>query len=227
MISSERQNYFSSLSIQFKKNPKRFWSSFKLGSARRTLPNSVSMILADNSRTKSPAGDTKSKAEIFNKYFVSVFNTQTEHPSSDEKTSQVGTNSANSDDNCLSEIEFTEENVLHLLNQLDITKATGPDGISNRILRETSHQIAPSLCILFNMSIQKSCFPSDWKLANVVPVFKKGDTEHVGIIDLSPSFQTYQRYSNVETTCYITCNRTNMVFCRANPAPVNLFKSWT
>ena len=39
--------------------------------------------------------------------------------------------------------------------------------------------IAPSLCMIFNKSLQLGSLPSDWKLANVVPVHKKGAKDHV------------------------------------------------
>ena len=39
--------------------------------------------------------------------------------------------------------------------------------------------IAPSLCKILNKSLQLGSLPSDWKLANVVHVHKKGAKDHV------------------------------------------------
>ena len=39
--------------------------------------------------------------------------------------------------------------------------------------------IAPSLCKLFNRSLGEGYIPSEWKLANVVPVYKKDEKDHV------------------------------------------------
>ena len=58
-------------------------------------------------------------------------------------------------------------------------KATGPDGIPNKILIETAQQIAPSLCLLFNLSLRRGSLPDEWKTSNIVPVFKKGKPSHV------------------------------------------------
>ena len=49
------------------------------------------------------------------------------------------------------------------------------DGITTRLLRETAYAIAPSLSILFNRSFTECSFPTQWKEALVVPVFKRGD----------------------------------------------------
>jgi len=42
-------------------------------------------------------------------------------------------------------------------------------------LKEASGEIAPSLTFIFQASIQQCVPPIDWKEANVVPLFKKGD----------------------------------------------------
>ena len=64
--------------------------------------------------------------------------------------------------------------VLASLKQLDINKATGSDGIPVRLLKETADQISPSLARLFNKSLRLGIFPGDWRLANIVPIFRKG-----------------------------------------------------
>ena len=48
-----------------------------------------------------------------------------------------------------------------------------------RLLKETADQIAPSLTMLLNKSLRLGIFPGDWKLANMVPIFKKGKRDFV------------------------------------------------
>ena len=71
------------------------------------------------------------------------------------------------------------EMVLTSIKQLDINKATGSDEIPMRLLKETANQIAPSLTMLFNKSLRLGIFPEEWKLANIVPIFKKGKRDFV------------------------------------------------
>ncbi|KAJ7404352.1 hypothetical protein BTVI_72513 [Pitangus sulphuratus] len=50
----------------------------------------------------------------------------------------------------------------------------GPDGINPRILKELADVIAKPLSMIFEQCWEYRVVPADWKLANVVPVFKKG-----------------------------------------------------
>ena len=54
----------------------------------------------------------------------------------------------------LTDINISEQDLLDQINSIDITKATGPDLISPRMLKEAGHTIAPSLTRLFNMSLR-------------------------------------------------------------------------
>ena len=74
---------------------------------------------------------------------------------------------------------MTETQVADLLLQLDVNKAHGADGIPARILKECADVIAPSVCYLFNKSLCIGVFPSQWKLAHVMPIHKKGNKEFI------------------------------------------------
>lgn len=58
---------------------------------------------------------------------------------------------------------------------LDNNKASGPDGISTRMLKNTAHAITLPLSMLFNLSILSGTIPQEWKVSNVVPVHKGGE----------------------------------------------------
>ena len=79
-------------------------------------------------------------------------------------------------DPIMSDVVITEQEVESFLSTLDTNKATGSDEIPAKLLKETSSVITP-LCKLFNKSLQLGKVPRDWKLANVVPVYKKGNKE--------------------------------------------------
>ena len=51
------------------------------------------------------------------------------------------------------------------------SKATGPDNIPGRLMKEAAEELAPGLANLFQISIDNGKIPSDWKSALVTPVF--------------------------------------------------------
>ena len=71
-------------------------------------------------------------------------------------------------------IYISPEGVRKLLNGLQIHKATGPDETSMRLLKELADELTPVYTLLFQASVNQGIIPSDWKEANVVPIFKKG-----------------------------------------------------
>ena len=66
--------------------------------------------------------------------------------------------------------------VYNLLVNIDPHKATGPDGIPSRLLKETAYQKAPLHTFIFQSSLDQGKLPSDWKIANITPLYKKGSS---------------------------------------------------
>ena len=73
----------------------------------------------------------------------------------------------------LCRIRFRPSTVRRLLGQLDPAKATGPDGVPARVLKECRAVLATPLAHLFSLCFEQGVHPSDWKTANVVPVHKR------------------------------------------------------
>ena len=115
--------------------------------------------------------DNLSKAEIFNSYFLANSRIDSSNYSPSNLTSSGIT---------LTRLEIDESDVLDILKCLDVSKATGPDGLSAKILKEAAPCIASPLSKLINMSLSKQVFPSEWKKANVTPIHKSGSTSECG-----------------------------------------------
>ena len=75
----------------------------------------------------------------------------------------------------MGEITVDPNGVLKLLNNLKIHKASGPDGLCARLLKECSSEIAPIPGLIYNESLAQGTVPDDWRKANVAPIFKKGE----------------------------------------------------
>ncbi|GAB0183603.1 mitochondrial enolase superfamily member 1 [Grus japonensis] len=67
--------------------------------------------------------------------------------------------------------------VSNLLHHLDTHKSMGPDGILPRVLRELAEVLIKQLSIVYQQSWLTREFPVDWRLAIVMPTYKKGQKE--------------------------------------------------
>ena len=74
----------------------------------------------------------------------------------------------------LSPPTITVKAVRRVINCLDSSKSSGPDGIPVIVFKQLSPELAPVLSKLFNRCVSVGEFPSSWKVASVVPVPKKG-----------------------------------------------------
>ena len=109
--------------------------------------------------------DVKTKAEILSRQFCSVFTREDQQ----EVTKLYGPNYPSID-----KIVINEKGVFNLLNGLNVSKASGPDQILCKVLKELACELAPILTCVFRQSLNTGSLPDLWTKAYVAPVFKKG-----------------------------------------------------
>jgi hypothetical protein len=147
-------------------NPKDYWSVMKSLMGSKVKPGMGT--LNDNGNYLVSPVD---KANAFNRYFAEQ-STLDQVPralpplyfQTSERLDCVRTN---------------PEEVEVLIRTLDSTKANGPDEISIHLLKQTSTTVSGALSRLFNNSFEMGTVPLQWKLANITPVYKKGDRQLV------------------------------------------------
>ncbi|CAJ0916312.1 unnamed protein product, partial [Ranitomeya imitator] len=115
--------------------------------------------------------DDEEKANILNTFFSTVFTVENE---------MLGEIPRNNENPILRVTNLTQEEVRNRLNKIKIDKSLGPDGIHPRVLRELSNVIDKPLFLIFSDSIATGSVPQDWRIANVVPIFKKGSKSEPG-----------------------------------------------
>ena len=74
----------------------------------------------------------------------------------------------------INDVYFLENEVKQKISKLKTSSSKGPDNISTRFLKDFGNILAKPLANIFNKSMTTGQVPSDWKLANVTPIFKKG-----------------------------------------------------
>ena len=75
----------------------------------------------------------------------------------------------------IDELYFSTFGISRILEKLPSNKAPGPDEIPVYIFKFCNEEIAPVLQIIFTQSFKDQDLPSDWLMANIVPIFKKGN----------------------------------------------------
>ena len=142
---------------------KKFWSYVKTANNSHRIPEDV----YHNDVHKR---DSTSQAELFNQFFYAQFSQESKYDIP---------MSGNLQDNHMFHIDFTHFHTITLLRNINPNKAQGPDGIHGRILKNCAATLAYPLTKLFKLPYYSGHIPADWKLANVVPVHKKGSKNNV------------------------------------------------
>lgn len=136
--------------------------------------------------------DSETKANILLKEFKSVF--------TKEDKSHIPQLSGNSHSN-IPKLTIHQSGVEKLLSQLKPEKASGPDNIPNRVLKELSTELAPAVTAFFSYTLDEGTVPEDWTKAAVSPIYKKGNV-HVA-----------SNYRPVSLTCTL-CKVMEHIICK-------------
>ena len=79
----------------------------------------------------------------------------------------------NSNNPQLVDITFTEEDVIHAINEIPLHSAPGPDKIPSILLKECKAQLASPLVILWRTSLDSGHIPNILKKQTIIPIYKK------------------------------------------------------
>ena len=108
-------------------------------------------------------------AEVLSEYFSSVFTTEDISSLPVPFTKFEGNKSEH-----LGQLFVTPVMIANKIKKMKDNKSPGVDGIPPKLLKEIVEQISTPLAKLFNLSLKEGIVPSEWKEANITPLFKKG-----------------------------------------------------
>ena len=139
---------------------KKWWNTVNTLSGKSTRADIP--VLKDEHQAYTSAKDKAEK-------FCQTFATKCQLASAEEPAPQVQRSTAYSKE----QIVFRTKDVRKLLRNLQPDKATGPDEIPARVLKECSAELARPLSQLFDLCFSHGVFPSQWKTASVIPIHKR------------------------------------------------------
>jgi len=119
------------------------------------------------SHNGTKASSDADKAAVLNQFFCSVFTKKSLRNIPEFPPREF----ANETD----KVYVTPELVRNKLKFFNPSKSSVPDELHPKILQETVTQLSVPLTIIFNKSLQEGVVPEDWRVANIIPIFKKGN----------------------------------------------------
>ena len=162
-IRNSKRTFEKKLARNIKNYSKSFYgyvrSKQKVRDKVRPLENNRGNIISDGFQM----------AEVLNEYFSSVFTTEDISSLPVPFTKFEGNTSEH-----LGQLFVTPEIIAKKIKKIKDNKSPGVDGIPPKLLTEIVEQFSTSLANLFNLSLEEGIVPSEWKEANITPLFKKG-----------------------------------------------------
>ena len=138
---------------------KRFFGYVK---ATRKQKNGIPTLHHQDSKITSD----QEKADVMNQQFKDAF--------TNERLTDIPNLGPSPHPSCRN-ITFTEPGIVKLLQGLQPHKAAGPDSVPPRILKDLAQELGPILTVFFQQIYDSGTTPQDWRDANVVPIYKKGN----------------------------------------------------
>ena len=158
----EKQSQIASTISNVKTSSRKWWKLLKSTISNVNFEGGEPLVLNGKLIT-----DDRDKADIFNRFFAL-------QSTLDDRQAHIPNNTPVRCDR-FDQLVVQPEIVYDILSKLDPAKATGPDGIGNRILKEAALPLAEPLSHIFNYCLSLGMFPDVWKIACVTPLFKKGE----------------------------------------------------
>jgi hypothetical protein len=157
LVRHDLKFYESNIASKSRSNPKMI---FKYINSKMQVRDNIKILQT----AEDIITDPKLICEAFSDWFQSVF-----HKTEDDNIPVVPVHAHK-----ISPIIFDPIDIEERLSKLNPSKSIGPDQIHPYVLRECSLSLSFPLSRIFQKSMNSGTVPSDWKLANITPIFKSG-----------------------------------------------------
>jgi hypothetical protein len=166
-IKSDRLGWLKSIDNNLKSQPQHFW---KYVSNFRNQRSGSIQLEVNGSHLVQP----NAVADAFARHFQSVYNNNC--PTDFSPLAQSS--------EFLSLAPISDADVCKAIKRLKSSKSVGLDDIPGFIIKGCSDIFIPILRHIFNLSLTQQYFPTVWKEAAIVPIFKRGS--HAAVSSYRP-----------------------------------------
>ena len=179
LIREAKKKYYTEYVVDNKHNPRKISKLFD-ELAGKTKLETIPTISCNNSTTT----DSKEIADILNKHFTNIADKYASNFQNQDEPDftplRQFIQSKLPPGNIFKIPPMTEHHMAKLIKDMDVSKATGLDDISAKIIKLSGPYITKVLVQICNRSIETGTFPKPWKMAKVIPLYKKNGKEDPG-----------------------------------------------
>ena len=160
-----RREHERQLATDIKRNPKAFW---KYANTRLCTQTRIEDLRDEGGEMSTT---NQAKAQTLSTFFSSVFTV--------EDAGALPTLPSNFKGPTLEDVDVSPppHKVEAKLASLKPSSSPGPDLIHPRVLHESASVLAGPLSELFRKSIDEAKLPTEWKVGEMIPIYKKGDRQ--------------------------------------------------
>ena len=168
LIEESKNQYYTRLSQKLldpKTSQKSYWSILKTFLNNKKIPCIPPLLHQDKFVT-----DFKEKTNTFKNFCAnqcSIVSNNSELPVTLIRKAHES----------LSTIDFSADDILKIIRNLDPNEAHGHDMISIQMIKTCDTSICRPLKLIFQACLESGKSPNEWKKANMVPIHKKGDKQ--------------------------------------------------
>ena len=154
-----KSKYLTKKLTDEKNNPKEYWKT-------------INSIIGSNNNTEiiEPDMMTQAKADDFNHFFANI---------GEDILKELNLTVPPTEIKGYEGFSFqheTEDSISKLVDSIKLDVATGRDGISSRIIKDSKTVIVPILTKIINLGYTTNTFPNSMKKAAIKPLHKKEDS---------------------------------------------------
>ena len=168
LIKKAKNEHYKNRICNISKNPKEAWRIIKAVCGKNTRKKSQYPIVMSNPQNHSILDSEMSIANEFNMYYRNIGPKLVEKKPIDYKNFKF-----KQLPNTMYLEEISIEEINKYLLALDINKATGPDNISSRCLKDLKELVSEPLTKIFNNCYNKGYCPTAFTSAYIIPIYKK------------------------------------------------------
>lgn len=203
--------YYQKLINTNKNNTALLWKTINnIINSKQLKFNTIPSKMYANTTDKDCAQGPKAISNLFNKYFTNVgikLASKIKKPDNSNLPTSLIAN------NCKS--FFLEpigiEEIISHIRKLDPSKSTGLDGIPIKYVKMSTLIIAPVLTNIYNNCIIKGYFPKILKIAEIIPIHKKGSKDicsnYRPISILNPFAKLFEKCLHEQLNKYFEVNK--------------------